>query len=187
MRRIPTLFARPSAVAASTAVLLLATGLGACSSSSTMTSSGPRGVATLAAKSGSSVAGTVTFSQQGDQVRVVASVSGLKPGQEHGFHVHEKGDCSSGDGMSAGGHFNPAAKPHGHQSGERHAGDLPNLKADANGNATATFESTGITVGAGATDVVGKGLIVHKDPDDYKTQPTGNAGARLACAVIAKG
>ena len=90
--------------------------------------------------------------------------------REHGFHVHEKGDCSSGDGMSAGGHFNPAGKPHGaHGAAEHHAGDMPNLKADAYGNADAhASSSTGITIGSGAADIVGKGLIVHRDPDDYK-------------------
>ena len=90
--------------------------------------------------------------------------------------------------MSAGGHFNPATKSHGnvHAGGDRHAGDLPNLKADSYGKASASFEVTGITVGSGAADIVGKGLIVHRDPDDYKSQPAGNAGPRLACAVIAK-
>ena len=134
------------------------------------------------------MSGTVTFTQAGDVVRVTAQVSGLKPGAEHGFHVHEKGDCSSGDGMSAGGHFNPAAKAHGnyHAGGDRHAGDMPNLKADGSGNASASFDVTGIAVGSGTADVVGKGLIVHRDPDDYKSQPAGNAGPRLACAVIRK-
>jgi Cu-Zn family superoxide dismutase len=144
--------------------------------------------ATLEPTKGNNVKGTVTFTQTGDKVRVSGQVSGLKPGAEHGFHVHEKGDCSSGDGMSAGGHFNPAAKAHGdyHAGGDRHAGDLPNLKADASGNATVSFETAGISVASGAADIVGKGLIVHRDPDDYKSQPAGNAGPRLACAVIAK-
>ena len=144
--------------------------------------------ASLAPTTGNSTRGTVSFVQQGDKVRVTANITGLKPGGEHGFHVHEKGDCSSGDGMSAGGHFNPATKPHGnyHAGGDRHAGDLPNLQADSYGNATATFEASGITVGSGAADIVGKGLIVHRDADDYKSQPAGNAGPRLACAVIAK-
>ena len=90
--------------------------------------------------------------------------------------------------MSAGGHFNPASRAHGnvHVGGDRHAGDLPNLKADGYGNASASFDVTGITVGSGAADIVGKGLIVHRDPDDYKSQPAGNAGPRLACAVIAR-
>ncbi len=145
--------------------------------------------ASLEPTKGSSVTGKVTFAQSGDKVRVTAQLAGLKPNGEHGFHVHEKGDCNSGDGMSAGGHFNPAAKPHGnvHAGGERHAGDLPNLKADSYGNATASFDAAGITVGSGPADIVGKGLIVHRDPDDYKSQPAGNAGPRLACAVIQKG
>ena len=145
--------------------------------------------ALLAPTTGNTARGTVTFTQMGDKVRVSAQLTGLKPNAEHGFHVHEKGDCSSGDGMSAGGHFNPAAKPHGnyHAGGERHAGDMPNVKSDAQGNASATFETTGMTIGGGAADIVGRGLIVHRDPDDYKSQPAGNAGPRLACAVIRKG
>ena len=147
---------------------------------------GPTAVASLASTTGNSASGSITFTQRGDKVRVSGQVSGLKPNGVHGFHVHEKGDCSSGDGMSAGGHFNPAGKPHGAQGADHHAGDMPNLTADAYGNATASFELAGVSVGSGAADVVGRGLIVHRDPDDYKTQPTGNAGPRLACAVIRK-
>ena len=151
-------------------------------------SDGPIASARLEPTKGNDVRGTVTFTQSGDKVRVSANITGLKPNGENGFHVHEKGDCSSGDGMSAGGHFNPAGKAHGnyHAGGDRHAGDMPNLKADSYGAATANFEITGVTVGSGAADIVGKGLIVHRDPDDYKSQPAGNAGPRLACAVIAK-
>jgi Cu-Zn family superoxide dismutase len=151
-------------------------------------SAGSSAVGNLEPTKGNSTRGKVTFSQSGERVRVTAAISGLKPGGEHGFHVHEKGDCSSGDGMSAGGHFNPAGKSHGnvHAGGDRHAGDLPNLKADSYGNASASFDVTGVTVGSGAADIVGKGLIVHRDPDDYKSQPAGNAGPRLACAVIAR-
>jgi Cu-Zn family superoxide dismutase len=149
---------------------------------------GPRAVANLASTKGNTASGTVTFEQRGGKVRVSGTVTGLKPGAEHGFHVHEKGDCSSGDGMSAGGHFNPLGKGHGHMSGVgKHAGDLPNLRADAYGTAAFSVETEGITVDSGATGIVGKGLIVHRDPDDYKSQPVGNAGPRLACAVIAKG
>jgi Cu-Zn family superoxide dismutase len=144
--------------------------------------SGPKAVAKLAPTKGNSAGGTVSFEQRGSKVLVSGTVSGLKPNAEHGFHVHEKGDCSSGDGMSAGGHFNPAGAGHGH-----HAGDMPNVRADAYGTATFSFETTGIAIGAGAADIVGRGLIVHRDPDDYKSQPAGNAGPRLACAVIAKG
>jgi Cu-Zn family superoxide dismutase len=149
--------------------------------------SGPKAVANLAATKGNSTGGTVTFEQRGEKVLVSGTITGLKANAEHGFHVHEKGDCSSGDGMSAGGHFNPLGTPHGHHAGAaRHAGDMPNLKADASGTAKFSIETSGITIGSGATDIVGKGLIVHRDPDDYKSQPAGNAGPRLACAVIAR-
>jgi Cu-Zn family superoxide dismutase len=141
--------------------------------------------ATLQPTQGNSARGTVSFTQDGDGVRVRVTLTGLKPNAEHGFHVHEKGDCTSGDGMSTSGHFNPAGKPHGPQSGEHHAGDMPSLRADASGNATATFELKGVSIG-GDADLVGKGLIVHRDPDDYATQPTGNSGPRIACGVIQK-
>ena len=145
-----------------------------------------RATATLEPTKGNETAGTVTFVQRGDKVFVNADVRGLKAGLEHGFHVHEKGDCSSGDGMSAGGHFNPDGVPHGHvqPSDTGHAGDMPNLKADANGIAHATFELKKMSVADGTFSIVGKGLIIHRDADDYKTQPTGNAGPRLACSVI---
>lgn len=150
--------------------------------------SGPRAVAQLQSTTGNTATGTVSFVKSGDKVVVKGEVRGLKPNAEHGFHVHEKGDCSSGDGLSAGGHFNPDGKPHGnHADMAHHAGDLPSLKADASGVAKFSFESTSIAVGSGPSDVIGRGLIVHRDPDDYKTQPTGNAGPRLACAVIARG
>jgi Cu-Zn family superoxide dismutase len=148
-------------------------------------SAGPTATAELKPTQGNTTSGRARFEQRGNKVLVTAEVRGLKPNAEHGFHVHEKGDCSAPDAMSAGGHFNPAGKPHGHYGQpERHAGDLPSLKADANGVATLRFESELITVAAGPASVVGRGLIVHRDPDDYKTQPTGNSGPRLACAVI---
>ncbi|QHI97150.1 superoxide dismutase family protein [Xylophilus rhododendri] len=139
------------------------------------------------AVTGNAVTGNVQFVQLGTMVRVNGTIKGLKPNAEHGFHIHEKGDCSSGDGMSAGGHFNPNAGVHGH-AGEPgvHAGDLPSLHADATGTATFSVELRGVTVGSGPTDVVGRGLIVHAMPDDFVTQPTGNSGGRLACAVIVK-
>jgi len=165
----------------SLAVLAAAALLAACG---TMGSAGPKAVATLEPTKGNTAAGTVTFQQKGDRVVVTANVTGLPPNSEHGFHAHEKGDCSSGDGMSTAGHFNPNGKPHGPQSADHHAGDMPGLKADANGNAQASFELTGVTVGSGAADLVGRGLIVHAGPDDFKTQPTGNSGARVACGVI---
>jgi superoxide dismutase, Cu-Zn family len=155
-------------------------GIGAAHSGATMAT------ATLEATRGNAVTGTVTFEAQGERVMVTARVEGLKPGQAHGFHIHEKGDCSSGDGMSTGGHFNPTGKPHGPQDADHHAGDMPSLTADAQGRADVKFTLTGVTIGSGVADIVGKGLIVHAMPDDYRTQPTGNAGARIACAVITK-
>ena len=149
---------------------------------------GAKATAQLQPTKGNTANGTATFTQQAGKVLVEVKVSGLTPGAEHGFHIHEKGDCSSGDGMSAGGHFNPLNKPHAHFSTtDRHAGDMPALKADASGNASVAVELDVITVTDGPTSVVGRGLIVHAQPDDYKTQPTGNAGARVACGVIQKG
>ncbi len=165
------------------AALLVA---GCASMGGMMGTSAPSAVANLEPTKGNDAKGTATFTQDGDEVRVRVNVTGLKPGAVHGFHVHEKGDCSSGDGMSTGGHFNPTGKPHGPQSGEHHAGDMPSLTADSYGNANASFELHGVAVGSGSADLVGRGLIVHRDPDDYKTQPTGNAGPRIACAVIRK-
>jgi Cu-Zn family superoxide dismutase len=151
------------------------------------TPGGPAAVAVLEPTKGNAAAGEVTFVQKGDKVVVVAQVSGLTPGS-HGFHIHEKGDCSSGDGMSAGGHFNPQGKPHGDpDSADHHAGDMPMLIADGYGDAKLRAALAVVTVASGAsTDVTGKSVIVHKDADDYKTQPTGNSGARVACGVTRK-
>lgn len=146
---------------------------------------GPRASAQLQPTTGNATSGSASFTQVGDKVRLVAKVSGLAPGQEHGFHVHEAGDCNSPDGMSAKGHFNPYGKPHGNPaSDERHAGDMPSLKADASGSAKVETVLDVMSVKPGPASVVGRGLIVHANADDYKTQPTGNAGARLACGVI---
>ncbi|HUQ76586.1 MAG TPA: superoxide dismutase family protein [Burkholderiales bacterium] len=157
--------------------------LAACQS---MNPDGPRATAELQPTTGNATAGTVTFTQVGERsVRVTGDVRGLKPNQEHGFHIHEAGDCSSGDGMSAKGHFNPLGKPHAHYgTPERHAGDMPALKADGAGNAKIDTTLDVISVNPGPASIIGRGLIVHAAPDDYKTQPTGNAGARLACAII---
>lgn len=145
-------------------------------------------VANLAPLQGQSAAGTVMFhAMGGGQVMVHARVTGLKPNGEHGFHVHEHGNCASPDGSSAGGHFNPSGAPHGPQSGPHHAGDMPSLKADARGVVDAKFTLQGVGIGAGgAPDLVGRSVIVHANPDDYTTQPTGNSGGRIACGVIAR-
>ena len=152
---------------------------------STMGMGGPSATAKLEPTKGSTASGTATFVQRGDKVAVNVAVTGLKPNAEHGFHIHEKGDCSSGDGMSTGGHFNPDGKPHAAPTTpERHVGDLGSLTADAQGTAKASFELDRMSVAPGPNSIVGKGLIVHRDPDDYKTQPTGNSGPRIACGVI---
>ena len=159
--------------------------LAACAS---MSDDGLRATAQLQPTKGNKTFGEATFEQVGDKVHAVIYVQGLKPGQEHGLHIHEVGDCSSGDGMSAKGHFNPYGKPHGEPtSTERHAGDLPALKAAKNGRAKVDVMMDIITVAPGPTSIVGRAVIVHADPDDYRTQPTGNAGARLACGVIQRG
>lgn len=139
------------------------------------------------AKFKSKVKGTITFKEVEGGVEVTANVEGLKPNKEHAWHIHEKGDCSAPDATSAGEHWNPSGAKHGAPDGtDRHAGDFGNLKADKQGKATTTFTMKGITVGGdAATSVIGKGFIVHEKKDDLKTQPSGNAGNRLACGVIA--
>jgi Cu-Zn family superoxide dismutase len=145
----------------------------------------PKATADLAATKNSLVRGTVNFVQLGNKMRVTVSLSGLAPNSEFGFHIHEVGDCSSGDGMSTKGHFNPFGKPHA-QAGlmDRHAGDLPSIRSDKNGHVAMVEDVDVITVTPGPASIVGRGLIVHAQADDYKTQPTGNAGARSACGVI---
>ncbi|MGH8632917.1 MAG: superoxide dismutase family protein [Burkholderiales bacterium] len=165
-------------IAVTAAAVLLA----ACQ---TMPPEAPRATAQLQPTKGNKTFGEADFEQAGDKVRVVVFVQGLKPGQEHGLHIHEVGDCSSGDGMSTKGHYNPFGKQHAHYgSAERHAGDLPALKANTEGRAKVEIDLDIITVTPGPASIIGRGLIVHADPDDYKTQPTGNAGARIACGVI---
>jgi Cu-Zn family superoxide dismutase len=128
------------------------------------------------------VRGLIRFAQMSDgSVRVTGEVHNLAPNAKVGFHIHEKGACT-GDGTSAGGHFNPTGAQHG-TPGHGHAGDLPMLQADGAGNALVQYVSHDIQI-TGPNTIVGRGLIVHAATDDYKTQPTGNAGARLACAVI---
>ena len=147
-----------------------------------------RATAALQATKGNKAFGEATFEEVDGKVRVIVFTQGLVPGREHGLHIHEAGDCSSGDGMSAKGHFNPHGKPHGAPgASERHAGDLPSLKADKSGRAKLDVTVELFTVRPGPASVVGRGLIIHADPDDYKTQPTGNSGARIACGVIKAG
>ncbi len=140
-------------------------------------------VVLLIPTAGNSVTGTVRFTQIDGGVRVVADVSGLKQGV-HGFHIHEFGDITAADGMSAGGHLNPGHAKHGApDAAERHEGDLGNLTADANGHATLNYIDTVITLN-GPTSIIGRGVVVHADADDLKSQPVGNAGKRVATGVI---
>lgn len=155
--------------------------LSACA---TVEPEGPKATAVVRPASGSQVHGEAKFTQVGSRVRVNAEIAGLSPGA-HGFHIHEKGDCSAADGMSTGGHFNPQSKKHGAPAApDRHAGDLGNLTADEYGKATLTLMVDGISVSKNADGVVGRGLIVHANADDLKTDPTGNAGGRFGCGVI---
>jgi len=140
-------------------------------------------VAKLSPTTGSTVRGEVTFTQTEKGVQVVGSLTGMHMG-EHGFHIHEKGDCSAPDGASAGGHFNPTTQPHAaRDAAARHVGDLGNLKADPYGMARANFVDEKISL-TGPNSIIGRAVIVHEKADDYTTQPTGNAGGRQACGVI---
>jgi superoxide dismutase, Cu-Zn family len=141
-----------------------------------------KAVCKLESKSGSKVTGTITFTKMGNDVQVTGEITGLTPGK-HGFHLHEKGDCSAPDAASAGAHFNPGQHKHGGPtSTERHEGDLGNIDADASGKARIDWK--GKMSLSGAESIIGKSVIVHEKEDDLKTDPTGNAGGRLACGVI---
>lgn len=140
----------------------------------------------LEAKSNTKTSGTVTFSEKDGVVTFTANIAGLKPGI-HAIHIHEKADCSSADATSAGGHWNPTFKKHGKWgSAEYHKGDIGNFPADRNGNGKIIMSTNEWCIGCGdpAKDVLGKAIIVHEGSDDFVTQPTGNAGGRVACSAI---
>lgn len=142
--------------------------------------------ADLMSKSGSQVSGTVLFEDAQGGVRVRVKAKGL-PAGKHGFHIHAKGDCSSADGKSAAGHYNPGNTKHGgpdSPAGSRHPGDLGNLAADGSGNASLNHVFKGISILGGENPIAGRGVIIHAKADDLKSQPTGAAGGRLACGVI---
>ncbi len=142
-----------------------------------------KAIAVLSSASGSKVTGTVTFTKSGDEVKVVADVTGLTPGK-HGFHIHEFGDCSAPDATSAGGHYNPEKHQHADRTAtDRHVGDLGNLEADASGKAHLDWTDKMLTL-SGDDSILGLAVIVHEKEDDLKSQPVGNAGGRLACGVI---
>ena len=140
---------------------------------------------TAAAAANLKPTGTVTLTQLGtNRVLIKAEISGLKPYAEHGFHIHAVPDCS-GDGLRTGGHFNPDGHPHGDPSHIlRHAGAMFNIKADGAGVGTTRQEVDTITLSPGKYSVIDLPLITHRDPDDYVSQPLGNAGPRVSCGII---
>jgi Cu-Zn family superoxide dismutase len=167
--------------------LTAAVGLGLVASSALAQKGAPAPAvkATLEARSGSTVTGWATFTEvEGGGVKVVVHVEKAPPGT-HGLHIHETGDCSDPEAKSAGGHFNPTKMDHaGPMDEKHHAGDLGNIEVKADGTGDLTITSKMIAVTYGPNNVVGRAVIFHEKADDLKTQPTGNAGARLACGVI---
>lgn len=145
-----------------------------------------KAVAVLIPAEGSKVKGVVVFTEENGGVKIKVNLEGLTPG-EHGFHIHDFGDISDMKGMSAGGHFNPTNKKHGAPTdAERHVGDLGNITADKDGKVDAEFTDKIISLN-GVYSIIGHSVVVHADADDFKTQPTGNAGGRVAFGVIGIG
>ena len=136
--------------------------------------------------SGSLVSGRLNAAPMGNGVHFTGEIGGLGKGSTHAIHIHEKGDCSAADASSAGGHFNPAAKPHGKvESSNHHAGDMNNIVADRDGVAQVSVHAAGVSLGGRSrNDIAGRAVVVHAAPDDYTSQPAGNAGARVACGII---
>lgn len=142
-----------------------------------------RAIAVITPTKGNSVQGVVTFEEVDKGIHVVANLTGLTQGK-HGFHIHEFGDISSDDGSSAGGHFNPTGMPHSMPMSEkRHAGDMGNIEADENGSAHLNYIDSVMKLN-GEYSIIGHAVIIHAKEDDFKTQPTGNAGARVGYGVI---
>ena len=147
---------------------------------STMDHSYTKAVAVVHPTQDSDVSGTVTFEKTDNGVKVHGNISGLTEGK-HGFHVHQYGDCRAGDGTSAGGHYNPANNNHAARSDSaRHMGDMGNITADADGNATVDYVDSVIKL----KNVVGRAVVVHGGEDDLNSQPSGAAGPRMACGAI---
>jgi Cu-Zn family superoxide dismutase len=175
---------RPIRPAVALAALLL---LPACASKPPTGSGGePRAGARLRDAAGKEV-GEATLVPAPGGVKIDLAVKGVKPGT-HAFHVHAAGKCEAPDFKSAGPHFNPAGKQHGHANPQgAHAGDLPNVEVGADGSAKLTVVAGGVTLGEGAGSLFppgGTSVVLHADPDDGKTDPAGNAGARIACGVV---
>ena len=141
--------------------------------------------AMIGSSNDSGVTGEAIFTQDGDQVTLTVEIQGASPGL-HAVHIHEYGDCSSPDGTSAGGHWNPTNVAHGKWGeGEFHLGDIGNITVGEDGTGSLTLTTDLWEIGTGsAIDVVGKGFIVHADADDFVSQPSGAAGMRIGCGVI---
>lgn len=149
---------------------------------------GATATATLAGREGSGISGVVTFTEEAGGVKIVADVAGVPNPGLHGFHIHETGDCSAADFTSAGGHFNPGGNKHGGPTdADRHAGDLGNIEVADDGSGHLELTSDRITVSPGPNSVVGRAVILHEKADDLVSQPTGDAGGRIACGVITAG
>jgi Cu-Zn family superoxide dismutase len=133
--------------------------------------------------------GTATIRRVDGGIRIDVQVSQLQPGT-HGIHVHTVGKCEGPAFTSAGGHLNPTSKKHGRDNpGGPHAGDLLNIQVEASGDGKASLLNTNVTLGDGPNSLFHEGgtaIVIHEKADDYKTDPAGNSGARIACGVIEK-
>ncbi|MBB1087280.1 superoxide dismutase family protein [Lysobacter sp. SG-8] len=193
MTRSPSPVLRPARVLATAAAVAL---LAACGSTpepkpeappaAAPVSTAQAGEVILTAASASLVSGRLNLRPGADGVYLGGEIGGLTPGGLHAIHIHETGDCSAVDASSAGGHFNPAGNPHGRVGqGPHHGGDMDNINANGEGVAQVNVHAEGVTLGGGAfNDVDGRAVIVHAAADDYTSQPSGNAGKRVACGVI---
>ena len=176
-----------------TTLMLLLGGitLGSCQNSQSVAEESPNtlapvteAIAVITPTEGSQVTGIAEFTQNNDAVDIVVTVEGLEPSTVHGWHIHEFGDISTQDGKGAGGHYNPEGNEHAlPETPQRHAGDLGNLTADAEGKATQTLSVNNISISGSKNPILGRGIIIHADEDDGG-QPTGNAGGRIGQGVI---
>ncbi|WP_198314479.1 superoxide dismutase family protein [Chitinibacter sp. GC72] len=166
--------------------------LGGCttqtsSHSKGMMQHGPKYGAHFKSAQDQQVMGMLMVHEMNGHLMLKGKISGLKPNGEHGFHIHETGDCSKMDFSSAGGHFNPGKVKHGQQDSEHHLGDLANLKADANGRVMVEMMLMDFSLNPKADhSIIGRAVVIHANPDDYMSQPAGNSGPRIACGVISE-
>ena len=173
-----------NSIAAWTIVLICAAGIGTIFSSQVLAADAPSAVAVLHPTDESQAYGHVRFIETPEGIKVVADIQGLTPGNKHGFHIHEFGDCTDVNALSAGDHYNPTEEPHGGpEDDRRHVGDFGNVEADEQGNAH--FERVDPIISLeGPNSIIGRSVVVHAEEDDLTSQPSGDAGARWACGVI---